>query len=35
LPTPLPLERVKAGGLAWIVVADSRDRRAWTNPVWW
>lgn len=31
----LPLERVKAGGFARIVVADSQGRRAWTNPVWW
>jgi hypothetical protein len=31
----LPLERVKAGGYARVVVADKEGRRAWTNPVWW
>ena len=31
----LPLERVKGGGFARIVVADEDGRRAWTNPVWW
>ena len=31
----LPLERVKDGGYARVVVADREGRRAWTNPVWW
>ena len=31
----LPLERVKGGGYARVVVADREGRRAWTNPVWW
>jgi hypothetical protein len=31
----LPLDAVKAGGFARVVVADNQGRRAWTNPVWW
>jgi hypothetical protein len=31
----LPLDAVKAGGFARIVVVDREGRRAWTNPVWW
>jgi hypothetical protein len=31
----LPLDAVKAGGYARIVVMDREGRRAWTNPVWW
>jgi histidinol phosphatase-like PHP family hydrolase len=31
----LPLDTVKPGGYARIVVADREGRRAWTNPVWW
>jgi hypothetical protein len=31
----LPLDVVKAGGFARVVVTDSLGRRAWTNPVWW
>jgi hypothetical protein len=31
----LPIDRLKAGGFARIVVADKHGRRAWTNPVWW
>ncbi len=30
----LPLDAVKAGGYARVVVADAQGRRAWTNPVW-
>jgi len=31
----LPLEPLKRGGFARVVVADAQGRRAWTNPVWW
>ena len=31
----LPLDVVKGGGFARIVVVDNQGRRAWTNPVWW
>ena len=31
----LPLDAVKPGGFARIVVVDKEGRRAWTNPVWW
>jgi hypothetical protein len=31
----LPLDAVKAGGFARVVVTDDHGRRAWTNPVWW
>lgn len=30
----LPLEKLRAGGYARVVVADDAGRRAWTNPVW-
>ena len=31
----LPLDAVKPGGFARVVVVDKEGRRAWTNPVWW
>ena len=31
----LPLEPVRPGGFARVVVVDAQGRRAWTNPVWW
>ena len=31
----LPLERIKTGGFARVVVVDAQGRHAWTNPVWW
>jgi hypothetical protein len=31
----LPLDAVKGGGFARVVVVDKEGRRAWTNPVWW
>jgi len=30
----LPLEKLRGGGTARIVVADAQGRRAWANPVW-
>jgi hypothetical protein len=30
----LPLERVRSGGFARVVVVNANGRRAWTNPVW-
>jgi hypothetical protein len=31
----LPLEQIRPGGFARVVVVDADRRRAWTNPVWW
>jgi hypothetical protein len=31
----LPLDRIRSGGFARVVVVDAQGRRAWTNPVWW
>jgi hypothetical protein len=31
----LPLDSIRSGGFARVVVADAEGRRAWTNPVWW
>ena len=31
----LPLDAVRGGGFARVVVVDKEGRRAWTNPVWW
>lgn len=31
----LPLDTIRPGGFARVVVADAAGRRAWTNPVWW
>jgi hypothetical protein len=30
----LPLDRLKTGGFARIVVIDERGRKAWSNPIW-
>jgi hypothetical protein len=31
----LPLDPIRSGGFARVVVVDAERRRAWTNPVWW
>jgi hypothetical protein len=33
--TTLPLDPIRSGGFARVVVADAEGRRAWTNAVWW
>ena len=30
----LPLETLKAGGFARVVVIDEQGRKAWSNPIW-